>query len=127
MLWKVIANKYNHRMKFGSFHDDGGAYFRSLELEDNSKSDNKVLFFAPGSTTPVLYEGERTLRCTVNLWSYNCFSVGVLKRKELSGFIVSVIKGEADLIPKAAFSDAQPETSQDSEILEDSPVVHEEL
>lgn len=115
-------------MKFGSFHDDGGAYFGNLELEDNSKSDNKVLFFAPGSTAPVLYEGEHTLRCTLDPWSYNCSSVGVLKRKELSGFIVSVIKGEVDLTPKkVAVSDVQPETSQDSEILEDIPVVHEEL
>ena len=59
LLWKVIANKYNHRMKFGNFHDEGGAYFESLGLENNSKSDNKLLFFAPGSTDPVLYEGER--------------------------------------------------------------------
>lgn len=59
LLWKVIANKYNHRMKFGNFHDDDGSYFGSLELEDDSKSDNKVLFFAPGSTDPVLYEGEK--------------------------------------------------------------------
>lgn len=44
-------------MKFGNFHDEGGAYFKSLELEDNSNSDNKVLFFAPGSAEPVLYEG----------------------------------------------------------------------
>ena len=44
-------------MKFGNFHDEGGSYFGSLELENNSKSDNKVLFFAPGSTDPVLYEG----------------------------------------------------------------------
>ena len=63
LLWKVIANKYNHRMKFGNFNDDGGSYFESLELENNSKSDNKVLFFAAGSTDPVLYEGERYIAC----------------------------------------------------------------
>ena len=45
-------------MKFGNFHDDGGLYFGSLGLEDNSKSENKVMFFAPGSAEPVLYEGE---------------------------------------------------------------------
>ena len=33
--------------------------FLGLELEDNSKSDNKVVFFGGGSTDPVLYEGER--------------------------------------------------------------------
>ena len=44
-------------MMFGSFRDDGGSYFGSLELENSSKSDNKVLFFASGSTDPVLYEG----------------------------------------------------------------------
>jgi len=109
LLWKVIANKYNHRMKFGNFHDDGGSYFGSLELEDNSKSDNKVLFFAPGSAEPVLYEG-------------------VLKQKELSEFIVSVIKGSADLTPKkAVVLDTQPKPSQDSGTPRGIPVVHEEL
>lgn len=49
-------------MKFGGFHDEGGSYFEGLELENNSKSDNKVLFFAPGSTDAVLYEGEYGLR-----------------------------------------------------------------
>jgi len=48
-------------MKFGNFHDEGGSYFGSLGLEDNSKSDNRVLFFAPGSTEAVLYEGEHAL------------------------------------------------------------------
>ena len=48
-------------MKFGNFHDEGGSYFASLELEDNSRSDNKVLFFAAGSTDPVLYEGKYAL------------------------------------------------------------------
>ena len=114
-------------MKFGSFHDDAGSYFGSLELEDNSKSDNKVLFFAPGSTDPVLYEGEyapRSSRITPDI-TVNYPSVGVLKQKELSEFIVSVIKGKADLTPKKkAVLDAQP---QDSEVPEDTPVVHEEL
>ena len=50
-----------------------------------------------------------------------------MKQKELSEFIVSVIKGEVDLIPKnVVASDAQPEPSQDSEIHEDT-LVHEEL
>ena len=54
-------------------------------------------------------------------------SVGILKQKELSEFIVSVIKGNADLTPKkVAVSDAQSESSQDPEIHEDTPV-HEEL
>jgi len=62
---------------------------------------------------------------------------GILKRKELSEFIVSVIKGNADLTPKkkvvvAASDDEQvvletPPTSQGSEKPEDTPVVHEEL
>jgi hypothetical protein len=102
-----------------------------LGLEDNSKSDNKVLFFAPGSTDPVLYEGECVSRdvpwilCGVTVLTV---SVGILKQKELSEFIVSVIKGKADLTPrkKMVVSDAQPEPSQDSEIHEDTPV-HEEL
>jgi len=114
LLWKVIANKYSHRMRFGNFHDEGGSYFQSLGIEGDSKSDNKVLFFAPGSTDPVLYEG-------------------VMKQKELSEFIVAVIKGNADLTPKKAVvldiphPESEPEPVQDSEVPEDTPVVHEEL
>jgi len=117
LLWKVIANKYSHRMMFGSFRDDDGSYFGNLGLEDNSKSDNKVLFFAPDSMDPVLYEG-------------------VLKQKELSEFIVSVIKGTADLTPRKKVVEVVLDTrsepsgdqeSQDSETPEDTQVVHDEL
>jgi hypothetical protein len=54
--------------------------------------------------------------------------VGILKQKELSEFIVSVIKGNADLTPrkKMVGSDARTEPSQDSGVHEDTPV-HEEL
>jgi len=53
---------------------------------------------------------------------------GVLKQKELSEFIVSVIKGSADLTPKkAVVLDTQPKPSQDSETPRGIPVVHEEL
>ena len=58
------------------------------------------------------------------------FCIGVLKQKELSEFIVSVVKGTVDLTPRkkaVVVLEAQPEPSQDSEILEDTPVVHEEL
>jgi len=94
----------------GNFHDEEGSYFGTLGLEDNSKSDNKVLFYAAGSMEPVLYEG-------------------VLKQRELSEFIVSVIKGGAGLVApkKSGVLDAQSELSHDSEIPESTPVVHEEL
>ena len=66
------------------------------------------------------------------------FVLGVLKQKELSEFIVSVIKGKADLTPKKVVvatpvdeqvvleTQSEPQ-SEDSEIPEDTPVVHEEL
>ena len=59
--------------------------------------------------------------------------VGVMKQKELSEFIVAVIKGNADLTPKkkAVILDThqpdEPAPTQDSEGPEDTPVVHEEL
>ena len=65
--------------------------------------------------------------------------VGILKQKELSEFIVSVIKGQADLTPKKkvvvvtpvdeqVVLETQPEPqSQGSEKPEDTPVVREEL
>ena len=64
-------------------------------------------------------------------------SVGILKQKELSEFIVSVIKGQADLTPKKVVATPVDEQvvletrsesqSQGSEKPEDTPVVHEEL
>jgi hypothetical protein len=53
---------------------------------------------------------------------------GILKQKELSEFVVSVIKGKADLTPrrKGVESDNR-EPDQDPEALEDVPVLHEEL
>ena len=63
--------------------------------------------------------------------------VGILKREELSEFIVSVIKGKADLTPKKKVATPVDEQvvletpsesqSQGSEKPEDTPVVHEEL
>lgn len=58
--------------------------------------------------------------------------VGILKQKELSEFIVAVIKGNADLTPKKKevvldTPQSEPEPTQDSEVPEDTPVVHEEL
>lgn len=59
--------------------------------------------------------------------------VGTLKQKELSEFIVAVIKGNADLTPKKAVvldtpQPGEPEPkSKDSDGPEDTPVVHEEL
>jgi len=58
---------------------------------------------------------------------------GVLKQKELSEFIVAVIKGNANLTPKKVVvldiphPEPEPEPIQDSEVPEDTPVVHEEL
>lgn len=49
-----------------------------------------------------------------------------MKQKELSEFIVAVIKGNVDLTPRKAVVLDTP--SQDSEkVPEDTPVVHEEL
>ena len=55
-------------------------------------------------------------------------AVGILKQKELSEFIVAVIKGNADLTPKKKnFLVGEPEPTQDPEVHEDTLVVHEEL
>lgn len=58
-----------------------------------------------------------------------CPFVGVLKQKELSEFIVSVIKGQTELIQrkKDVVLDSEPEPAKVSEMPEETPVVHEEL
>jgi len=48
--------------------------------------------------------------------------IGVLKQKELSEFIVSVIKGQTELIPKKKGAVSDSESDPD-----DTRVAHEEL
>ena len=72
--------------------------------------------------------GYELTRVIVNVSAF----VGILKQKELSEFIVAVIKGNADLIPRkkaVVLDDPQSEfePAQDSEVPEDPLVVHEEL
>jgi hypothetical protein len=114
-------------MKFGGLHDDGGLYFAKLGLEDSSKSKIRCCSSLLVRRTPcctkvsasAIYRGCLVVNLTA--------CVGIPKQ-ELSEFIVSVIKGNADLTPrkKVVGSDAQAEPGQDSGIHEDTPA-HEEL
>jgi len=58
-------------------------------------------------------------------------AIGVLKQKELSEFIVSVIKGNANLAPKKKVVEVVTPVDEqvvlEAEVPKDTPVVHEEL
>ncbi|KAJ7636158.1 thioredoxin-like protein [Mycena polygramma] len=78
LLWKVLANKYQGQLEFGTHRDRKGKSSVALGFEAGEKKESKVLVYSPGSTTPFRYEGLNKL-------------------DSLSKFFDSVIDGSADL------------------------------
>ncbi|KAJ6561210.1 thioredoxin-like protein [Mycena vulgaris] len=80
LLWKVLANKYQGQLEFGTHRDRKGKSSVALGFEagDLVKKESKVLVYSPGSTAAFRYEG-------------------INKLDSLSKFFDSVIDGTADL------------------------------
>ncbi|KAJ7708692.1 thioredoxin-like protein, partial [Mycena rosella] len=80
LLWKVLANKYNGQLEFGTHRDRKGKSSVALGYEagDLVKKESKVLIYSPGSTKAFRYEG-------------------INKLDSLSKFFDSVLDGTADL------------------------------
>ncbi|KAJ7065344.1 thioredoxin-like protein [Mycena amicta] len=78
LLWKILANKYEGKLEFGTHRDRKGKSSVALGFEAGEKKDSKVLVYSPGSTTPFRYEGLN-------------------KFDSLSKFFDSVLDGTADL------------------------------
>ncbi|KAJ6624861.1 thioredoxin-like protein [Mycena sp. CBHHK59/15] len=78
LLWKVLANKYQGQLEFGTHRDRKGKSSVAMGFEAGEKKESKVLLYSAGSTTPFRYEG-------------------INKLDSLSKFLDSVIDGSADL------------------------------
>ncbi|KAF9068393.1 thioredoxin-like protein [Rhodocollybia butyracea] len=91
LLWKVLGNKYTGQIELASHIDVKGASSEALGYEAGSEKSSKVLVYAPGSTSPVRYQG-------------------VTKLDAISKFFDSVIDGTAELQPDNVTSEpAEPE------------------
>ncbi|KIK56997.1 hypothetical protein GYMLUDRAFT_247271 [Collybiopsis luxurians FD-317 M1] len=78
LLWSVLGNKYAGKIELASHRDRKGKSSVALGYEAGEPKSSKVIIYAPGSTTPVRYEG-------------------ITKLDSLSKFFDSVIDGTADL------------------------------
>ncbi|KAJ7089736.1 thioredoxin-like protein [Mycena belliarum] len=101
LLWKVLANKYEGKLEFGTHRDRKGKSSVALGFEagDLVKKESKVLVYSPGSTTPFRYGG-------------------INKLDSLSKFFDSVIDGTADLtvINEEAKAEEYEPTKEELEI-----------
>ncbi|KAI0794232.1 hypothetical protein C8Q74DRAFT_1247535 [Fomes fomentarius] len=98
LLWQTLGNKYKGQIKFAIHRDRRGKSSVEMGLEAGEPKSSKVLFYPPGSTDYVRYEG-------------------IQKHDSLSKFFDSVLDGTADLtiVNKEA---AQEEFVPDEELLE---------
>ncbi|KAJ4000340.1 hypothetical protein F5050DRAFT_1563164 [Lentinula boryana] len=78
LLWTVLGNKFAGKIELASHRDRKGKSSVAMGYEAGEQKSSKVLIYAPGSTTPVRYEG-------------------INKLDSLSKFFESVIDGTADL------------------------------
>ncbi|KAJ7460709.1 thioredoxin-like protein [Mycena latifolia] len=101
LLWKVLANKYQGQLEFGTHRDRKGksSVAMGFEAGDLVKKESKVLVYSPGSTTPFRYGG-------------------INKLDSLSKFFDSVIDGTADLtvINEEAKAEEYEPTAEEIEI-----------
>ncbi|KAF5386375.1 hypothetical protein D9757_006645 [Collybiopsis confluens] len=78
LLWSVLGNKYAGKVELASHRDRKGKSSVAMGYEVGEPKSSKVIVYAPGSTTPVRYEG-------------------ITKLDSLSKFLDSLIDGTADL------------------------------
>ncbi|KAJ7230519.1 hypothetical protein GGX14DRAFT_583640 [Mycena pura] len=97
LLWKVLANRYQGKLEFGTHRDRKGKSSVALGLEAGEKKESKVLVYSPGSTTPFRYEGLNKL-------------------DSLSKFFDSVVDGTADLTVANAEAKAEEYTPTEEEL-----------
>ena len=58
LLWQTLGNKYKGQIKFAVHRDRRGRSSVQMGLEQGEPKSSKVLFYPPGSSDYVRYEGE---------------------------------------------------------------------
>ncbi|KAF7309480.1 Protein disulfide isomerase [Mycena indigotica] len=96
LLWKILSNKYEGKIQFGTHRDRKGKSSVALGFEAGEKKQSKVLFYSPGSTKPFRYEGLN-------------------KFESLSKFFDAVLDGTADLTVANAEAKAEEEQYEPTE------------
>ncbi|KZV70813.1 hypothetical protein PENSPDRAFT_685102 [Peniophora sp. CONT] len=96
LVWQVVANKYRDDFKFASHRDRKGRSSVAMGFEAGGDKDSKILYYPPGSTTPVRFEG-------------------ILKTDQISRFLDSILDGTADLSAVNAEALAAAEEYEPSE------------
>jgi hypothetical protein len=85
VLWKVLGWRHHKQISFGATKDEKGEIIKELGIDAPADGKSKVLIWAPGETTPTLYDGECEITQFVGrmlkLW------LGVLKFDPLHKFL----------------------------------------
>jgi len=89
LLWTVLGNALR-AIPFAALPDPDGAHAKSLGLTSEATSASRVVLYAPGSDTPILYDG-------------------VLKFEPLSKYLKGVVDGTVELGLKKTEEAAEPE------------------
>ena len=58
LLWKVLANKYNDKIKFAVARDRKGRVSKSLGFDVGGDKESKVIVFQNGKLESVLFKGQ---------------------------------------------------------------------
>ncbi|EJD48123.1 thioredoxin-like protein [Auricularia subglabra TFB-10046 SS5] len=78
LLWKVLANKYNDKIKFAVARDRKGLVSKSLGFDVGGSKESKVIVFQNGKLESVLYKGT-------------------MKYDQLVEFLDELLKGDLDV------------------------------
>ncbi|CAE6355879.1 unnamed protein product [Rhizoctonia solani] len=57
VLWKVLGWRHHKDISFGATKDEKGDIIKELGIDAPADGKSKVLIWAPGATTPTLYDG----------------------------------------------------------------------
>ena len=114
LVWQVVANKYRDDFKFASHRDRKGRSSVAMGFEAGGDKDSKILYYPPGSTMPIRFQGTSRIS-TISLHVAHSASSGILKTDQISKFLDSIIDGTVDLNAVNAEAAAAAEDYEPSE------------
>ena len=85
VLWKVLGWRHHKQVSFGATKDEKGDIIKELGIDAPADGKSKVLIWAPGATTPTIYDGKYLTTLFAG-WTL-MFWTGVLKFDPLYKFL----------------------------------------
>jgi protein disulfide-isomerase A6 len=58
VLWKVLGWRHHKDISFGATKDEKGDIIKEFGIDSPADGKSKILIWAPGATTPTLYDGK---------------------------------------------------------------------